>query len=167
MDNKYVVQVSFMSDQQLLDMQHFAAGYPQPGDPGPDRRRFSSTKRTAAKCFRAACNCAAASPDGRWIAVVGDMPHLVLMQATSIRSQASSQAQMDTVQETGQTFCRTVARLKFNMEEPYKTPVPGFYIPGQQFQDSSPGEGFVLLLAFHFGDTWYLKTRVTKACYKS
>ena len=65
MDNVYIVQVLFMSDQQLQDMQHFAAGYPQPGYPGPDWRRFSSTKRNAAKCFRAACNCAAASPGDR------------------------------------------------------------------------------------------------------
>ena len=141
-----VVQVLFMSDQQLQGMQQFAASDPHPGS---DWRGFSSSKRTAAKRFRAACNCAAASPDGRWIAVVGDMPHLVLMQATTSRSQASSLPQSDSNQETGQTVCRTVARLEFNMEEPYKTPVPSFFFPGQLFR-TAPQVRAGLLVALHF-----------------
>ena len=65
------------------------------------------------------------------------------MQATSGRSQAMShcQAESDREQETGQTFCPTVARLWFNMEEPDK--ILGLDLfPGQLFQDSSPGEGW-------------------------
>ena len=137
-NNMHAVQVLFMSDQQLQSMQQFAAGGPQPGS---DWRRFSSTKRTATKRFRAACNCAAASPDGCWVAVVGDMPHLVLMQTTSSCSQALSLPKIDSEQQTGQTICRTVARLKFNMEQPYKTSVCGFFIPGILSRDP-PGEGW-------------------------
>ena len=119
----HVVQVLFMSDQQLLDVHKFAAGYPEPG---PAWRRFLTT---ATKRFRAACNCAAVSPDGQWIAVVGDTSHLVLMQTTTSCSQAMSQAETHTEQDTGQTVCQTVARLEFKMQEP-------------GFQDSSPGEGW-------------------------
>ena len=152
-----------MSDQQLQDMKHFAAGHPQPGLAW---RRFSSSKCTAIKGYRAACNCAAASPDGRWIAVVGDMPHLLLMQATSSRSQASSLLKSHSEQETGQTVCKTVARLEFNMEEPFKTPVPSFFIPGPQFQDSSPGEGW-LAACLLSREMWPFNTILTKPYHMS
>ena len=72
------VQVLFMSDQQLLDMHHKATVDPAPpGEWGP----FSSPAHTVviSNHMGAPCNCATASPDGNWIAVVGDMPSLLLL----------------------------------------------------------------------------------------
>ena len=72
------VQVLFMSDQQLSDMHHKAAVDPAP--PG-EWGSFSSPAHTVVlrNHMGAPCNCAMASPDGNWIAVVGDTPSLLLL----------------------------------------------------------------------------------------
>ena len=73
-----VVQVLFMSDQQLSDMHHKATVDPAPpGEWGP----FSSPANTVviSNHLGAPCNCATASPDGKWIAAVGDTPSLLLL----------------------------------------------------------------------------------------
>ena len=72
------LQVLFMSDQQLSDMHHRATVDPAPpGEWGPS----SSPANTVviSNHMGAPCNCATASPDGNWIAVVGDAPSLLLL----------------------------------------------------------------------------------------
>ena len=67
-----------MSDQQLSDMQLKATVDPAP--PG-EWGSLSSPARTVVlrHHLQTACNCAVASPDGNWIAVVGDEPSLGLL----------------------------------------------------------------------------------------
>lgn len=67
-----------MSDQQLLAMQQRASNDPAPpGAWGP----YSTPAQTLVigNHLRAPCNCATASPDGQWIAAVGDAPLLHLL----------------------------------------------------------------------------------------
>ncbi len=74
------VQVLFMSDQQLIDMHHTATTNPH-HDVSWDS--FSSPATTAVLShFPEACNCAVASPDGQWVAVVGDASCLQLLHAS-------------------------------------------------------------------------------------
>ncbi len=74
------VQVLFMSDQQLMDMHHTATTNPHQ-DVSWDS--FSSPATTAVLShFPEACNCAVASPDGQWVAVVGDATCLQLLHAS-------------------------------------------------------------------------------------
>ena len=48
----------------------------------PDWDSFVTTAKTVAlKSYRHHCNFAAASPDGKWIAIVGDEPNLILLHA--------------------------------------------------------------------------------------
>ena len=64
------MQVLFMSDQQLHDVHELALDR-APED--TDWEPYSSTGSTAVlKSFPGPCNFAAASPDGQWVAVVGD-----------------------------------------------------------------------------------------------
>ncbi|KAL0047594.1 hypothetical protein WJX82_007383 [Trebouxia sp. C0006] len=72
--------VLFMSDQQLIDMHHTATTNPH-HDVSWDS--FSSPATTAVLShFPEACNCAVASPDGQWVAVVGDASCLQLLHAS-------------------------------------------------------------------------------------
>ena len=69
-----------MSDSQLLDMHQAAMTHP---DQDTDWGSFSSRATTAVLSdFPAACNCAVPSPDGQWIAVVGDAGCLHLLHAS-------------------------------------------------------------------------------------
>ena len=74
------VQVLFMSDQQLMDMHHTATTNPH-RDVSWDS--FSTPATTAVLShFPEACNCAVASPDGQWVAVVGDASCLQLLHTS-------------------------------------------------------------------------------------
>ena len=66
-----------MSDQQLHDVHDLATdGAPEDTDWEP----YSSTGSTAVlKSFPGPCNFAVASPDGQWVAVVGDSACVVLL----------------------------------------------------------------------------------------
>lgn len=78
--NAVMAQVIFMSDSQLLDMHQAAMTHP---DQDTDWGSFSSRATTAVLSdFPAACNCAVPSPDGQWIAVVGDAGCLQLLHAS-------------------------------------------------------------------------------------
>ncbi|KAA6424201.1 MAG: hypothetical protein FRX49_06160 [Trebouxia sp. A1-2] len=72
--------VLFMSDQQLMDMHHTATTNPHQ-DVSWDS--FSTPATTAVLShFPEACNCAVASPDGQWVAVVGDASCLQLLHTS-------------------------------------------------------------------------------------
>lgn len=66
-----------MSDQQLLDMHHMAMTNPNPSAAWDS---LSTSARTSViGPLGAPCNCATPSPDGKWVAVVGDAPMLHLL----------------------------------------------------------------------------------------
>ena len=71
-------QVLFMSDQQLSAMHHRAMTNPAPAGAWGE---YSSPARTSVLVNHLGlpCNCAAASPDGQWVAAVGDTPTLLLL----------------------------------------------------------------------------------------
>ena len=73
-----VLQVLFMSDRQLLDMRQRAEFGRVPPD---EWGAYSTPAQTIVigSHLGAPCNCATASPDGQWIAAVGDQPVLHIL----------------------------------------------------------------------------------------
>ena len=109
------VQVLFMSDQQLSDMHHKAAVDPaQPGEWGP----FSAPANTVVlrNHMVAPCNCATASPDGNWIAVVGDTPSLLLLHISEGYAEYKPQSGATRKPGSGKGSV-----LKFGAKQPRRT----------------------------------------------
>jgi len=69
-----------MTDQQLMDMHHTATTNP---NQETSWDAFSTQGVTAVlSSFPAPCNCAVPSPDGQWVAIVGDAGCLQLLHAS-------------------------------------------------------------------------------------
>ena len=97
-----------MTDQQLLGMHHMACTNP---DQEAAWDSFSSLGHTAVmSSFPGPCNCAVASPDGQWVAVVGDAACLLLLHA----SQGYEF-------KTGQNKKQKSAKLHFGAKNPRRT----------------------------------------------
>ncbi|DBA91082.1 TPA: hypothetical protein ACH3X1_016047 [Trebouxia sp. C0004] len=100
--------VLFMSDQQLMDMHHTATTNPHQD---VSWGSLSSPATTAVLShFPEACNCAVASPNGQWVAVVGDASCLQLLHASQ-----------GYTYDTGKPKKQKSAMLSFGAKRPRRT----------------------------------------------
>ena len=103
-----------MSDQQLVDMHQRAVVDPAPPDAWG---AYSTPAQTLVidSHLGAPCNCATASPDGQWIAAVGDQPWLSLLHVSE-----GYGMECDSKTGLGKSGAGKGVILKFNAKQPYR-----------------------------------------------